>query len=95
MPHLVSKSIVALLLIVSVYGTFHLGRDYIQALFGRQDAQWQFAFVLAPVPIGLGAAAIVIAKLSRPPLPRVSILGAWVATLVPVALSALVGLHAY
>jgi len=95
MPQPVLKSIFTLLLIVSACGTFQLGRDYVQALFGTPDAQWQFAFALAPMVIFLGAAAIVIARLHRPPLPRILTLGAWLATLVPVALSALVGLHAY
>jgi hypothetical protein len=95
MPSRVSKSVVVLLLIASVYGTIHLGRDYFQALSGKPDAQWQFAFVLAPVPIVLGAVAIAVAKFSRPPLPRIFALAAWVAALAPLALLVLVQAHAY
>jgi hypothetical protein len=92
---LAAKSTVILLVIASAYGTVHLGGDYLRALFGRPEAQWQFAFLWVPLPILFGLVAVAITKFARPPLHKAFALSAWVGTLLPVALSALVGLHAY
>jgi hypothetical protein len=92
---LVPKAVVAFLLSASAYGTAHLAQDYLQAVFGTPDAQWQFAFVLAPIPILLGMVGLVIARFSRPRLSRVLVLASWVVTLVPLGLLGLVWIHAY
>lgn len=93
--HLIARSIAGLFLGASVYGTAHLGQDYYRALFGRPDAQWQFAFMLAPIPILFGAIGLAIAIFLRPRLSRAFILGAWVINLVPLGLLGLVWIHAY
>ena len=92
---LVRKAIVILLLCVSVYGTAHLGHDYFQAVFGRPEAQWQFAFMLAPIPIFLGALGLLLSAFPTPPLPRSFVLTSGIATLLPVVLLGLVNFHAY
>jgi len=84
-----------LLLSASVSVTAHLGQDYFQALFGRPAAQWQFAFMLAPISILLGALGLAVANFSRPPLSQPFVLGACVVTLVPLGLLGLVWIHAY
>lgn len=59
-----SRQVAVILLLVGSLGwTAHLGQDYLQAVFGPPPpAQWQFAFVMAPIPVLLGAVALVIAK---------------------------------
>jgi hypothetical protein len=91
----VIQIIAGLLLCASVGGTAHLGQGYSQAVLGRPDAQWQFAFVLAPIPILLGALGLAISVFSRPPLSRTFTFGACVVTLAPLGLVALVWIHAY
>jgi hypothetical protein len=86
---------VILLLAVSLDGTAHLGGDYLQALFGTPEAQWQFAFLLAPVPMLLGPVAVLISKIPRPALSRFLGAASWVATIVPAILCVLVSVHAY
>jgi len=91
----VLRAIVGLFLGASVFGTAHLVHDYYRALFGRPDAQWQFAFVLAPIPILLGASGLAITLFSRPRLSRALIFGACVVTVAPLGLLGLVWIHAY
>jgi hypothetical protein len=43
---LVPKAAVAFLLSASAYGTAHLAQDYLQAVFGTPDAQWQWGWPL-------------------------------------------------
>jgi hypothetical protein len=92
---LVPRVTVALLLAVSAYGTARLAQDYLRALFSTPEAQWQFAFMTAPVASLIGAVGLGIARFSRPPLSRGFILGSWIATLVPLGLFGLVWIHAY
>jgi len=92
---LARKVVVVLLVSASVYGTAHLGHDYFQAIFGRPEAQWQYAFVLAPIPIFLGVLGLLLSVFPTPPLSRVFVLTSGVATLLPVVFLGLVALHAY
>lgn len=85
---------------VALDWTGHLGWDYLRPLFGTLEggggAQWQFAFILAPIPITLGALAVLISKFPRPSLRKLFVVVSWVAAIVPAMLYILVlGLHAY
>lgn len=91
----VRKTSVFVLVTISLYGTVQLGSYYFRAAFGLPSAQWQLAFVLVPIPILLGVGAILIAAFPRPPLSRLIGVTAWVATLAPVLLAALVELGIY
>ena len=86
---------VTVIVVTCLYPTATFLVDYVRAISGAPDAQWQFSFVLVPVPVVLGAAALVVAYHSRPPAPRFLTAGALAVTLLPVALAALVIVHAY
>lgn len=86
---------VVLLLIVSLNGTVYLGYDYLWSIFGVPEAQWQFAFMLAPLPIVLGVVAALISQFPRPALPKFLVAASWVAAIVPAVLYVLVSVHAY
>jgi hypothetical protein len=95
MLRVLRMTVVALLAAASVDGSLHLGSDYWRALFGIPDAQWHFSYALAPIIIGLGAVATLIASFPRPSLSKFVVLGCWAITLAPVLLSLLVLTHAY
>ena len=80
---LLRDAAVSLLLIVSLGNTAHLGDDYLLSLFGNPEAQWQFEFVFAPIPIALDAVAVRISKFPRPALPMFPAVASWVAAIVP------------
>lgn len=94
---MIKKTVVTLLLVASAYISLHLLSTYIDALLGRNgggDAQWQFAFVLAPIPCALGLISFAIARPSRPPLSRLFLLCSLIAAVVPLVLFGLVFTHA-
>jgi len=62
----ISTWVVLLLLAPSAYITANLAISYLEAIFGKwQTAQWQFAFLVAPIPIVFGLLALLVAYLSR------------------------------
>jgi hypothetical protein len=91
----IRMAIVGLLAALSFDGSCHLASDYWRAVFVTPDAQWQFASIMAPLVIGLGAAAGLVATFPRPSLPRIFLFGAWVITIFPTILALLVLMHAY
>ncbi|MGA7965653.1 MAG: hypothetical protein WCB49_07185 [Gammaproteobacteria bacterium] len=96
---IIPKVIVVLALSASGYITFNLLVTYIAAISGRLvgagAAQWQFAFLLAPVPIACGLLGLGVACWVRPRLSRSFIVLSSVATATPMLLLGLVLMHAY
>jgi predicted nucleic acid-binding protein len=62
LKQLIRQVAVVLLLIVSLDGTAYLGYDYLRSIFWVPEAQWQLAFMLAPLPIVLGDVAALISQ---------------------------------
>lgn len=96
---LLAKVLASLLLGGSLSVTACLSYTYVGAVLGLEQgagaAQWQFAFMLVPLPVALAIVALGIARLSKPPLARLFSLTAGLAAAVPLALLALVRLHVY
>jgi hypothetical protein len=94
-----SKGAVVACLMASLYVTLKLLSIYIEVatgqLHGAGAAQWQFAFLMVPLPAALGIVALGIARLSRPSLPLVFTLPSAVAAVAPCVLFGLVVFHAY
>jgi hypothetical protein len=94
------KTLVVLALAGSAYLTSRLLYTYLGAVFGwlqgAGEAQWQFEFTLAPaIAFLLALIALVVARLSKPPLARAFLASSGVAVLAPVLLTGLVFTHAY
>jgi hypothetical protein len=85
----------AVIAFISSYLTGVLAYNYFEALFGRQSAQWQFAFCTAPLPFLLGLLSLAIALMAKPRLSKVSIGISIGVTVLPVFLFLLVIFRVY
>ena len=92
---LVPKAVVAFLLSASAYGTAHLAQDYLQAVFGTPDAQWQSHLCWRRYRFFLEWWGWSLRDSLAHALSRVLVLGSCVVTLVPLGLLGLVWIHAY
>jgi hypothetical protein len=96
---LLSKGSVVACLTASCYGTLHLLSIYVEAvtgqLHGAGAAQWQFAFLTAPLPALLAILAFVIGRFSRPSLSLAWTLPSFISAAVPILLFSLVFFHVY
>jgi hypothetical protein len=87
--------VVLALLCGSAYLTAPLAYDYITALLGTPEAQWQFAFMLVPAPSLLALLALLITWLAKPPHWQWLAYAAGTAIAIPLLLLGLVRLHLY
>jgi hypothetical protein len=96
---LFSKIVVSACIVASLYVTLNLLNVYVEAvtgeLYGAGGAQWQFAFLMAPLPAVLGFVALGISRFSRPSLSLAIALTSAVSAFAPLILLGLVVLHAY
>jgi hypothetical protein len=91
----VRKTLSSIALVGSAISTANLLLQYLDAVFRSPSAQWQFAFVLLPVPIALGLIAAAISWIWQPPLPRTIRIVCVAALVAPLTLGALVWFHIY
>ena len=71
----IRKAAVVFLVGMSLYGSGHLAYDYLQAVFGTPQSQWQFGLMLAPAMVVLSGIAVVVAYVPKPRLPMFFVLG--------------------
>ncbi len=92
---IVPKTAFLVFMLASLDGTFHLTRTYFEAVWGHPSAQWEFAFLMAPIPIALAFVAILISSLAKPKLTRSFRYASLIATLLPLLITTLVMMHLY
>ena len=80
---------------LGVYTTLLLAHDYVLALLGRQQEEWQIAFEVAPLPILLGLLSLAIALLARPRFPAVLLALCLGIIVLPALLYCLVSMRIY
>ncbi|GEM_PF-2711086 len=80
---------------LGVYATLLLAHDYVLALLGRQQEEWQIAFEVAPLPILLGLLSLAIALLARPRFPAVLLALCLGIIVLPALLYCLVSMRIY
>ena len=98
-PALLPKAAIVACLAIAWSITFPLLGTYLTALGGGLQgagaAQWQFGFLIAPIPFALSLLALAIAWLARRSLSRRWALVSSLSALVPALLFGLVFFHVY
>jgi hypothetical protein len=96
---MVLKGLAIACLALSWYFTLQLLGTYLDAVTGQLNgagaAQWQFAFLTAPLPCLLGILALVITRFSRRLLPPRWTVLSIISALAPALLFVLVFFHVY
>ena len=79
----------------SAWITCHFAFDYTQAILGRVGAQWQFEFLLAPIPILAALLSFAFCFLANPKLGKPFMILSLAGVIVPAVLSLLVIFRIY
>jgi len=89
------KTLFAISVPLGAYMSLLLVHEYILALSGKQEPEWQIAFETAPIPMILGLLSLAAALVARPRFPAVSIAICAGIVVLPALLYLLVAFQAY
>lgn len=80
---------------LGVYPTLLLMHEYVLACSGRQEAEWQIAFEITPLPMFLGVLSLGAALIAKPRFPAILVAISVGIVAIPALLFLLVMFHVY